>query len=435
MRVLTQDYNLFQEAVFAYNPNTAIGENGFMKIHETSSENRLYGYLLLEFDLKIDLEFSNFTILKSIVIDLGIENSMGQKLRKAFVCPVLMPSYVNYHHSHLFTLALSAICSFAFERPVFSTSNDFYNRFEIATELELKEIGSEFPQTVMGNPQSIHRPHKEVIKLWKERLDEIIKLVNFSIENNEQLDYESLLQSFHIIQLGHQNKKNDFDLAFSLLIAGIESISQIAIPQMCFSKQHESYNGWKKESRKSESFKLLLDEYRKFKEYVDNNIKHRDLTKRFVKFIHTYCPTSKWSEVLYKDLIIEGLNVREKYKNEISSFPEMVPENLTYEELNKIIKQTYQFRSKFLHTGKPTPHTFPNNSFNERYFQVIDNRERRRKLLEKMQKENRNESPYSEWSKVQDILIKFELMSTITRVSITEYAKTCYNSIYSKLGD
>lgn len=432
MRVLTQDYNLFQEAIFAYNKHLAVRENGFMKMHETSSEKRLYGYLLFEFELAMDLEFTDFTILKSFVVDLGIENSIGQKLRKAFVSPVLMPTYVNYHHSHLFTLALSSICSFAFERPVFSTNNDFYNRFELSTELELKEIGSEFPQTVLGNPQSIHRPHKEIVKLWKERLDEIIKLVDFSIENNELLNYEGLLQSFRLIQLGHQNKKNDFDLAFSLLIAGIESISQVAIPQMCYNKQHESYNKWKKESRKSESLKLLLDEYRKFKEYVDNNIKHRDLTKRFVKFIHTYCPTNKWSEVLYRDLINEGLDVREKYKNEISTFPEMVPENLTYAELNKIIKQTYQFRSKFLHTGKPTPHTFPNNSFNERYFQVIDNRERRKKLFEKMEKENRNESPYSEWSKAQDILLKFELMSTIARVSITEYAKTCYNQAYKE---
>ena len=32
------------------------------------------------------------------------------------------------------------------------------------------------------------------------------------------------------------SKKNDFDLAFSLLISGIESISQVAIPKMCVFK-------------------------------------------------------------------------------------------------------------------------------------------------------------------------------------------------------
>ncbi|PHQ28548.1 hypothetical protein [Leeuwenhoekiella nanhaiensis] len=428
MRPLTQDYNLFKEAILAYNRNTATSKNGFIKKHNTSSEKRLYGYLLIEFDLYEDLQFSDFTILKSISVDLGIQNSIGQKLRKAFICPVLMPSYVNYHHSHLFTLALSAICSFAFERPVFSTSDDFYNGFKIVSEPELKKIGSEFPQTVLGSSRSTYKPHNEILRLWKDRFDEIIKLINFSIDHGEILDYQSLFQSMRIIQLGHQNKKNDFDLAFSLLIAGIESISQLAIPQIYFSKQHEKYKEWKKETQKSESLKLLLSEYRKFKEYLDNNIKHRDLTKRFVEFILTYCPTDKWSEVLYMDLIIEGLEVRKNYEDEISSFPEMVPENLTREELIKIIKQTYQFRSKFLHTGKPTPHTFPNNSLNERYFQVIDNPERRNKLLEKMERENRNKLPYSEWSKTQDILIKFELMSTIARVSITEYAKNQYKT-------
>jgi hypothetical protein len=417
------DDNQFKDGILAYDKRNEVS---LYKIHQTSNDKRIYSYLILDFQLSKDIHFKDFTIEQSIEVDIDINTQSGQAVKKAYVSPVKMPERVNYINSHYFTLGLSAICSFAFERPVFSAKNDYYNRFEIANQYELKEIGVEFPRTIGGPGAKGFRVHKEIIDIWETRLIEIVNLLDIltSSESKEfEVSYENLMQSFRLIQLAHINKKEDFDLGYSFLIAGIEAISQIAVDKIDFSNKPKLYNQWKKLSKTSEVAKSLFEEYLKVKTYVDSEVNSRDLTKRFVKFLITFTKNIDWEEVSYNELITDGPKYRMLYPNERSVVPELIPNKLSEEEFSRIIKSTYSLRSKFLHMGQPLPHKSSINSSNDRFFHIIDNVARRETLFKKMEKENRVESPFEEWSKTQDKLITFELMSNMARNSITNYVK------------
>ncbi|WP_026704203.1 hypothetical protein [Flavobacterium soli] len=418
MRQFTQDDNQFKDGIISFDKRK---DANLHKLHETSEDKRLYGYLLLDFKMPRDIIFKDFMILESIEVDIGLPN------KKAYVSPVKMPQRINHINSHYFTLGLSAICSFAFERPVLATKNDNFNRFIIANELELKEIGVEFPRTIAGPGAKGFRIHLDIIDLWETRLKDIINLLDILTdkENTEyRFTFEDIMQSFRLIQLAYINKKEDFDLGYSFLIAGIEAISQLAIDRITFLEKHEMYEKWKKHSKTDDIGKSLFEEYLKIKTYVDSEIKNRDLTKRFTKFLILYNNKTNWEEVFYDDLISEGLAYRSLYPNEISIIPELSPTKLIEEEFSDIIKKTYQLRSKFFHTGKPLPHNKTNNSSSNRYFEIINNAEKREILSKLMIKKNTNEISYTELSKTQDIVITFELMSSMARNSITSYIKS-----------
>jgi hypothetical protein len=423
MRQFTNDDNQFKDGILAFDSRAKIE---LYKNHQTSEENRLYSYILLDFNLTKDIILNDFSIEKSIEVDLNITLSTGQPVKKAYVSPVKMPKRINFINSHFFTLGLSAICSFVFERPVISVKNDYYNRFEIASPEELKEIGVEFPRTIAGPGSKGFRVHEEIINLWEKRLKEVIGLIDLITATEVKkhpINYEYLMQSFRLIQLAHINKKEDFDLGYSFLIAGIESISQIAVKKIDSPVKPKYYAEWKKIAKSSDVIKCLFEEYLKIKAYVNSEIVNRDLTKRFTKFLIDYNKNSNWEEVFYDELITEGLHYRLKYPSEISTRPELHPSSTEIEEFIKIIKDTYQLRSKFFHTGLSLPHITPNNTANSRFFHIIDNFQRREALSRKMKKENRNESPFKEWSKTQDRLATYELMSYMARNSITNYLK------------
>ena len=423
MRQFINDDNQFKDGILAFDKRNEVK---LYKIHNTSEDSRIYSYLILDFKLPKDIHFKDFSIEQSIEVDIDISTESGQSVKKAYVSPVKMPERINYINSHYFTLGLSAICSFAFERPVFSTKNDYYNRFEVANQYELKEIGVEFPRTIRGPGAKGFMVHNEIIDIWEKRLIEVVNLLDklTSSESKEyEVSYENLMQSFRLIQLGHINKKEDFDLGFSFIIAGIEAISQIAIDKIDFSNKPELYSEWKKLSNTNEIARSLFEEYLKVQAYVNSEINNRDLTKRFVKFLITYTKNSDWEEVLYNELITEGLKYRMLFPNEISVVPELKPNKLTEDEFSIIIKNTYNLRSKFFHMGQSLPHKSTNNSSNNRFFHIIDNIKRREKLFMKMEKETRVESPYEEWTTTQDTLITFELMSNMARNSIINYIK------------
>lgn len=422
MKQFTQDDNQFKDGIISFDKRKHVS---LFKIHETSENERLYSYLILDFELPRDIVLKDFTIQKSIEVD--ITSTSGLIHKKAYVSPVKMPERINYINSHYFTLGLSSVCSFAFERPVLSTKNDNYNNFDIANDYQLKEIGLEFPRTIAGPGAKGFRVHLDIINLWENRLKEIVDLLDIltDSENSEySFSYEDIMQSFRLIQLAHINKKEDFDLGYSFLIAGIEAISQKAIAQIDFSKKHELYNDWKKCSKNNDIVKSLFEEYLKIKDYVDSEIKHRDLTKRFIKFLTFYNKNTNWDEVFHDDLLTEGLLYRFKYPNEISVMPELSPNSLGEDEFSNIIKGTYKLRSDFFHAGKALPHNKTSNSSNNRYFETINNLKKREQLSKLMKKENRVESSYEEWSKTTDILITFELMSNMARNSITNYIKS-----------
>ncbi|WJS93868.1 hypothetical protein NYQ10_17420 [Flavobacterium johnsoniae] len=422
MRQYVDDDNQFKDGILAFDKRNEVK---LYKVHNTSEDKRIYSYLILDFKLPKDIHFKDFTIEQSIEVDI-VTSESGQSVKKAYVSPVKMPERINYINSHYFTLGLSAICSFAFERPVVSTKNDYYNGFEVANEYGLREIGVEFPRTTLGPGARGFRVHNEIIDIWEQRLIEVVSLLDkltSSESEGHDVTYENLMQSFRLIQLAHINKKEDFDLGFSFIIAGIEAISQLAIAQIDFSKKHDRYNEWKNLSKTSEVARTLFEEYLKVQAYVNSEINNRDLTKRFVKFLITYTTNTDWEEVFYNELITEGPNYRKLFPSEISVRPELNPNELTEEDFSIIIKDTYHFRSKFFHEGQSLPHTSTNNTSNNRFFHIIDNIKRREVLLKKMKKENRVESPSGEWTKTQDKLITFELMSNMARNAIINYTK------------
>ncbi|MEP6806283.1 MAG: hypothetical protein ABI892_17280 [Flavobacterium sp.] len=425
MRAITDDSNLFKEAIIAFDKTATIS---LFKIFETNLSKRIYGYLILDFNLSKDMVFDDFTIHKSIVVDLDINNSGSQQVKKAFVSPVWMPERINFVSSHLYTLALSAICSFAFERPVHSTKNDNFNGFEIPNIFALKSVGVEFPTTVAGSSAVKVNIHPDIILLWEKRLKELINLIDILLlqkKGNKKLRYDSVMRSFRLIQLAHLNRKEDFDLGYSFLIAGTESVSQ-TIKRKTSNKHATFHDQWKELGKTNNLVKTLFEEYARLK-MIDDNEANRDLGKRFAEFVMVYNKDTNWEEVLYDELITEGLNVRQKFVNEISVQHEYTPSDFSSIRFAKIIKDTYALRSKFFHTGLALPHTKTSNSFSIRYFQIVLNINKINELDKKKSKERETEISEAEaekqWFITRTVLVTYELMSTMSRVSITNYLK------------
>ena len=264
--------------------------------------------------------------------------------------------------------------------------------------------------------------HSDILKLWKEELD--LTLTNlFSLEyegNNKDIDYKKSIQAMRLIQLAHQNYKEDFDLSFSFFVAAIEAIAQIAIPQKKIEK-HPEHSNWKTISKNDDTFKKLFEHYIELRRYVSDDIKNRDLTERFACFILKYYPINEWEVVDEQEIRLGFGNNKLKTDYNRIRKSEVKPENFDHEHLKQIIKETYKYRSNFFHSGKSTPHFIPIPNHIHRYFQSVYDEKEFKSLMEKLDKENRSTLTNEESKKIKIHLINHDLMKMMAKQSIYNY--------------
>lgn len=290
VRAYASETIIFREAIIVYNENLP---NGLHSYINTNEGNRVIGHLILDFKLNFTLEYNDFIIYPSEEIHFSPNNSV----KKGFVSMVRMPKRINFPSSHLFTQALSALCSFAFERPVLSPRNDFDRSLNTINSNGLLNIALEWPRTIAGPGSNGSTVHSSVQVIWKERLIDILKKIDI-LKNLDHSIYFEMMRTIRLIHLAHINHRNDFDLSFSMLISAIESIATKAIPEIKI-QHHLDYQNWKKKSfrNRDEETQRLYKEYHRLKE-VERQILNGGLSNRFTEFIMKSKPKDYMNEVL-----------------------------------------------------------------------------------------------------------------------------------------
>jgi len=348
-RAVTADHVLFNECIHTFRSDDRI-----RRTIEGSSRS----YLLTSFHLPETWTLPDAKVLPSIEVYLPGAYS-------SFVCIIENPQRVGIHNPHHYGLALAAIISFVMGRPCQSTRDDHLCHQQEVTEYDLRELAIQHPILVAG-PGGISP------RLSQERLDEYMSTIKSFINTLHSIPfkkYVSVMQAVRLVHLSILNKRNDFGLAYLLLISAIESIAQQAINRKRVKKSHDLEQKWKTKATSDQDFAELLTEYHHLRG------QNSYLKERYVQFINTYAPSINWDKIIlhrnqeqdeyYQSLYPEECN--EHLTN--NPLDEISPQELSMETINKILEDSYKHRSCFIHRGEQPPHNDPESD--SRFFQEV----------------------------------------------------------------
>ncbi|WP_194866767.1 hypothetical protein [Pseudoalteromonas sp. PPB1] len=246
---------------------------------------------------------------------------------------------------------------------------------------DLRQVAAMHPVNMGGGP--IVEIHKDVLDEWNIQLsDAISNLWQLPYKaGSKKFDYKKCMQAIRMVQLAHHNYKEDFDLSFSTLVSAIESIAQIAMPEP---DKHVRHNEWKKLTKDDPELNAL------FQHYCTLQGNDKRLKERFADFVFKYCPVELWGN-LYDDGILQhGFNSHWNSGVEFSREKnEFTPAFFKAIQLENIVKDTYKYRSNFVHRGESAPHKHPVLSSLQRFFELQFNHDGIERLERKLCKEDR----------------------------------------------
>ncbi|HDR7716933.1 MULTISPECIES: hypothetical protein [Bacillus cereus group] len=354
MRIATEDHVMFKECISAFRGK------GYQYDDLNENVNNLKGYLLLDFELKERWEFDFFAIEPT-------QRVFFQGSYQAFIAPVIMFNSEGYYNAHSFTIALSAIFSFITGRTIKAPRDSEYLRYsELGRELDsgmIARLGLGFPVQTAGvgscNPQLSS-------KIIDEYYVDLKEIINILLELPDKT-YRQVMQAIRLIQLSYMTKRDDFGLAYYLLISAIESVAQKAITKKSMKEKDPLEEEWAQLTKKNPQIEELLQAYKKEKN------KNNYLKQRFVKFIYTYCPPEHWENMKhqYEDVAsyISELRGDNDYDIPKKLWSEKYPSDLNTEQIDKILADLYKHRSKYTHEGMDPPHRLPNS--NNKFFDEL----------------------------------------------------------------
>ena len=363
-RAVTADHVLFDECIKAFRS----GDERWTPFDKSPSSS----FLLTPFELLVPWQLKECHIAKSIKVMLPGANS-------AFVSKVCNPEHVGGHNSHLYGIALSAIASFNWLKPCKSTRDDYLCRREELTDSDYNELALNHVVLVAGPGANHSRVSEEKLcGMFRELESLTSKLLSVDIKT-----YRIAMQSIRLVHLSLVVKRDDFGLAYLLVVSAIEAVAQHAIKRNKVKKKHPKEAEWKQRSKEDIQFKEL------FESHLESRGNNQHLRERFVSFIEKFAPVDKWSD--YVQHPMSDLADTVKVHGDADSFNhltqqnwfEKYPEDLSSEEIRSIISDAYVHRSCFIHRGEQPPHTDPNPSLH-RFFQdyrSYDSHEITEKLL------------------------------------------------------
>lgn len=352
-RAVTCDHILFNECI-----------EFFRKKNEESIiffSGKSHSYILTGFKIKSIWEFDNFKIYPS-------EEVILPGAYRSFISKVDNPDWVGTHNSHLFSVALASILTFITNKPCRAPRDGYYNKREELSKDEKIEYALVNPILCAG-PGAIHTNLSEVIlkKLYDETRNFVKLLYDVPYST-----YNLIMQSVRLIQLSVVNKKEDFGLGYLLLVSSIESIAQIAIKRDKVKEKTPKYLTEK--AKNNPEIQEIL------KLYENERGNNQYLNKRFVMYIEKFAPIDEWnSYVLHPNYEIVG-DTHSWITNKM--WYEKYPDDLSNEEIKKVLGDVYSYRSNFVHQGKQPPHKTPNSytKFFEEY-DIYENGEYKTFLL------------------------------------------------------
>lgn len=347
MRAVIGDHILFDECIDNFRKN-----NNEYVINSYSDKEKI-SYIMTDFVIEEDIEICDIYIYKSIEVRLPNAYS-------GFISKVKLPKWVVYNSESSFTTALSSVMSFYTGRVVKSPRDNYFHNKEITND-ELISLSIQNPILVAG-PGAVNSyiPKAELDIMMKE-LNEIINLL-WKIPIKK---YREFMYAIRLSALSIYNLRTDFALGYYLMASSVESIAQIAIKRKSIKHPYESE--WNKKSKIDSEFNKV------FQAYKSERGNNKYLSERFIEFILKYCAIEEWAELKHpmEELLKTSYENSHDY-NWITKkrWDEVYPEDLTEEEVRNLLKETYNYRSRFTHQGKNPPHKAPNDTTN-RFFEVI----------------------------------------------------------------
>lgn len=361
-RFILADQILFNECIEAFRSSK---KEPFI----FDSIDNCYSVILSPFVITQTWELGIFTIEPSREVKLSMYHN-------AFISYVKINKEVNRLSAPLYSQALSSILSFISLRHFKAIKNSyFHNQLPNITNPEILNTFAVNHPIITCGPSA----ESWQIDIEEERIifDQTKLLIEY-LYKIEYKNYSSIMQSLRMVQMSLSNKREDFGLAYQLIVASIESVAQLAISRDKVKEKHLKESTWKNKSKTDPDFLELYNEYKR------SRGGNQYLSDRYAQFIMTYFPYKKWSTVLKSPLqeFIDKIDYNsldnfgiQTSKQEIErSFTGIQIEDLNENEIKEIIKKTYKYRSEFVHQGKQPPHKDPDsrntffedtNKFNE----------------------------------------------------------------------
>jgi hypothetical protein len=339
---------LFDEAIAAFRP--APDERNFS---ERAESEPLEAHVLLDFAIPTSINCGEFSLSTTRRVDFPGAYA-------GFIAPVSLPRRIERYNGHLFAVAVSAVVSFTLMRPAKSPRDD-YLIGRALPEHDLTTLGLQFPVRIAGPGSHNWQLSVQTLENYSLSLSEVTAL----LYNLPHKDYIRVMRAIRLVQLAHNNVRDDFSLAYYLLVSAIETIAQKAVAKKEFAEKHPQEEAWKSASKNNPMVKELLTAYR------DERGKTQYLRKRFVKYILDYCPPSQWSDLEHpmsnlqsflQEIMPTGQYDHLTEKEWDETYPSDLPEN----SVTEVLSDLYKYRSRFTHEGAAPPNRNP-TSYN-RYF-------------------------------------------------------------------
>lgn len=349
-RAVTADHVLFDECIHAFRRSNE-SRPPFMEGDSRS-------YLLTSFHLPSTWQFPYTKVLPSIEVHLP-------GALAAFICTVENPTWVGTHNAHLYGLAMAAVVSFATGRPCQSTRDDYLCRRQEVTEHDLVQMAVHHPVLIAGPGCISPRLSQKTLHEYESNISSLISTLHAAPFKK----YVSVMQAIRLIHLSLINKRNDFGLAYLLLISAIESIAQHAIDRNSVKQTHPQEGKWKTKAKSDPEFAELLNQYKNMRG------QNSYLKERYVRFINEYSPHEGWEEIVRHPMQDWSEYIRETSPDHNvehltqKSWHEAYPQDLPKGMINEILESSYKHRSCFIHRGEQPPHRDP-TSYN-RFFQEV----------------------------------------------------------------
>lgn len=346
-RAVSQDQVMFNECIEEF-------RHSVKRIHERF-DNVSNCHLLTDFVLKEDWCLPRIRIDRSIQIKLPGAQS-------AFICLIHITDKCNHRNVHLYVTALASIITFATGRRVVGPRDRFFSTPCLTVE-HLSELSLSHPIITAGLGYVDTSISSETFTTFNTATQKLIKkLRSIPYEN-----YILAMQAIRLVNLSIINKRQDFGLAYFLIVGAIEAVAQVAIRRR--SVKHPKEAEWKQRAADDEQFSELLSEYKTAR---GNN---SYLKERYTEFIYTFAPPEIWKSLLPHPLQSHLDNLRGVVNPDGSTFSsdrlwnELIPEELTTEEIRQAINASYNHRCDFVHRGGQPPHE--NATAYSHFFQEI----------------------------------------------------------------
>lgn len=291
-------------------------------------------------------------------------------------------------------IALATLISFVTGKLCKSTRNDYFSHSKNLRSEDVIDVALTHPVLIAG-------PGANQVTLAtkkKKELQEALSELMTRLHSVPYKKYVQLMQAIRLVHLSLLNKREDFGLAYFLIVAAIESVTQNAIKNV--RKEHSSEQAWKIKATDDPVFAEL------FSVYADLNSKELHLKERYIEFICKFAPIENWEELVPHPRQDLADHLREVMQNQQfdhvanRSWDEKYPADLSLEQVHKILGDSYKYRSCFVHRGEQPPHRQPTSS--NRFFQEIQH--------------------FDGEDTIEKLLPNFELLLGIAQCSITRWA-------------